>query len=95
MADGTIRVEVAYATPEKQWLVELEMAEGATAAEAVRSSGLLDRFPDLERARVGIFGEHVDRSRRLEEGDRVEIYRPLIADPKEARRKTARRRKRD
>lgn len=93
-----IVVEVAYALPEKQKIVELLVSPGTTALEAVKQSNLVDYFPDLdiENAKMGIFGqslgtkglkapaEHV-----LHTGDRVEIYRPLICDPKEVRRRRA------
>lgn len=81
-------VEVAYATPERQVVLETGVREGATALEAVRSSGILQRFAeiDLGSLDLGIFGEPVPADRVLEPGDRVEIYRPLKTDPREARR---------
>jgi len=93
MAEATIRVEVVYALPGEQALVALEVAAGTTAGEAVRRSGIPARWPDADTRCIGVFGEHVDPGRVLEDGDRVEIYRPLLADPKEARRETARRRR--
>jgi putative ubiquitin-RnfH superfamily antitoxin RatB of RatAB toxin-antitoxin module len=84
-------VQVAYATPEEQVTVAIHVPSGATVQEAIEASGLLDRFPELDLAvnRVGVFG----RLRRLEDavkaGERIEIYRPLRADPKEARRRRA------
>ena len=83
-----IKVEVAYALPDKQAIVELEVAEGTTALEAARLSGISDRFGglDLESARLGIWARVVSPAQALREGDRVEIYRPLIADPKEVRK---------
>jgi len=89
--ERTIRVEVAYATPERQWLKALDVAAGTSAGEAVRLSGIPADQPDMDVSRIGIFGEHVHHERTLEDGDRVEIYRPLIADPKEVRRERARR----
>lgn len=89
MAEETFRVEVVYAAPGEQWLVALEVTAGATAEEAVDLSGVRNRYPDLDTSRIGIFGEHVDPDQRLEDGDRVEIYRPLKADPKEVRREMA------
>jgi hypothetical protein len=88
---GTITVEVVYALPEVQTLLAFEVPEGATAAEAVRLSGILDKHPeiDLARAKIGVFGKHVKADTPLRERDRVEIYRPLIADPKEVRRQRA------
>jgi putative ubiquitin-RnfH superfamily antitoxin RatB of RatAB toxin-antitoxin module len=88
---STIRVEVAYALPEKQAIVELQVAEGTTALEAARQSGLAERFGgiDLENAKLGIYAKVVSPKQVLREGDRVEIYRPLIADPKEVRKARA------
>jgi len=90
MPDGTIVVEVVYARPERQELVELEVPAGTTAGEAVRRSGLAGEGGETQPGDIGIFGEHVEVDRKLEDGDRVEIYRPLIADPKEVRRELAR-----
>jgi putative ubiquitin-RnfH superfamily antitoxin RatB of RatAB toxin-antitoxin module len=86
-----MRVEVAYAEPAEQALIGLELAEGSRAEDAIRLSGLLERFPaiDLDRNRIGIFGKVCGLDRILAEGDRVEIYRPLLADPKDARRSRA------
>lgn len=91
MADKTIRVEVAYATLREQVILELPVAPGITAREAVERSGILQRFPeiDLARNKLGIFGKATKLDAKLSEGDRVEIYRPLIADPKEQRKKRA------
>ena len=90
----TMRVEVAYALPAEQAIVSLEVADGATAEAALRQSGLLERFPgiDLEVNQVGVFGKLCGLSQVLRPGDRVEIYRPLIADPPQARRQRAARR---
>lgn len=86
-----MKVEVAYAKPEVQALVPLEVPEGATAEAALRASGLLEKFPeiDLYIQRIGIFGKPCPLDHPLRPGDRVEIYRPLWADPKEARRSRA------
>lgn len=86
-----ISVEVAYALPQVQTLLALEVPAGTTAREAVRLSGILEKHPeiDLEHAKLGIFGKHIKPELTLREGDRVEIYRPLIADPKEVRRQRA------
>ena len=91
----TIRVEVAYALPEKQAIAELEVVEGTTALEAARKSGLAERFEgiDLDNAKLGIYAKVVSPTQVLREGDRVEIYRPLIADPKEVRKARAARAK--
>lgn len=87
-------VEVAYATPSRQEVIELTVRPGASVEQVIRESGLLERFPeiDLARSRVGIFGEIAGLRDPVHDGDRVEIYRPLLADPKEARRRRAERR---
>jgi len=86
-----ITVEVVHARPEKQALLTVEVPTGATVLDAIELSGIREEFAGLEvdPARVGIFGQKARLDDILREGDRVEIYRPLIADPKEARRKRA------
>lgn len=86
-----IPVEVAYALPEKQEIVMLEVSPGTTAREAVLESGLTKHFPglDLAAAKLGIFGKSIKDKQVLRAGDRVEIYRELIADPKEVRKRRA------
>jgi putative ubiquitin-RnfH superfamily antitoxin RatB of RatAB toxin-antitoxin module len=86
-----IRVEVVYATPERQELVALEIPASSTLEDAVKQSGLAGMFDDfeLDPSRVGIFGKKSTLDQVLRDGDRVEIYRPLIADPKEVRRQRA------
>ena len=89
MADEPfIDVEVAYATPDCQVIVPLRLSAGIPAGEAVRRSGLLERFPELDSRKlsIGVFGNPVPPCAPLAQGDRVEIYRPLQVDPKEARR---------
>jgi hypothetical protein len=83
------RVEVVYATPSRQEVIELTVQPGASVEQVIRESGLLERFPgiDLARSRVGIFGEIAGLQDPVHDGDRVEIYRPLLVDPKEARRR--------
>ena len=90
-AEGTWRVEVAYAAPSRQEVIEVAVSPGATVEQAIRESGLLERFPEIDLAsqRVGVFGERVQLHDPVRDGDRVEIYRPLIADPKQARRERA------
>ncbi len=87
----TIRVEVAYALAEKQTILTLDVPAGTTALEAAQRSGITGKFPDidLENAKLGIFATVVSPKQVLQEGDRVEIYRPLIADPKEVRKARA------
>lgn len=90
-----INVEVAYALPDKQSIVKVEVAEGTSAIDTVNQSGITNQFEDidLENARLGIFGKVIANTQVLKEGDRVEIYRPLIADPKEVRKARAARAK--
>lgn len=92
---GRIQVEVAYALPDKQAILALEVAAGTTALEAAQQSGVVDKFEgiDLDNAKMGIFGKVVAPTQVLQPGDRVEIYRPLIADPKEVRKARAARAK--
>ena len=87
-----IRVEVAYATPDKQVLLSLEVPQGCTVAEAIGLSGIREEFPEMEQdpKAVGVFSKKVALDDELREGDRVEIYRPLLADPKEMRKQRAR-----
>ncbi len=89
-----ITVEVAYALPERQRIVALEVKPGCTAYEAVLQSGILKEFPEIdpEQADMGIFSHNLDgkslplpKEYQLKPGDRVEIYRPLLLDPKQAR----------
>ena len=84
-------VEVAYALPDKQSLVSLEVEEGTTIKEAIEASGVLDTYDqiDLTRDKVGIFSKFATLDTVLREKDRVEIYRPLIADPKKVRKERA------
>ena len=91
MSDEKIKIELVYALPAEQTLLKLEVPRGATIAEAVRLSGILDKYPeiDLEKGKFGIFGKLSKTDVVLREKDRIEIYRPLIADPKEVRRKRA------
>ena len=86
-----ISVEVAYATAEAQVIVPLQAHPGITVEEAIRRSRIQERFAeiDLTRQKVGIFSRPVELTQRLRHKDRVEIYRPLIADPKERRRRRA------
>jgi uncharacterized protein len=89
MAD--IRVQVCYARPDRQFLLELNVPDGTTLQAAVERSGLLGQASeiDLDKCKVGIHGKAKPLDTVLRENDRVEIYRPLIADPKESRRRRA------
>lgn len=86
-----IRVQVAYALPERQDIVTVELVAGATAQQAIEASGLLQKYPDIDLAKnkLGIFSRLVKGDQALRDRDRVEIYRALIADPKEVRRQRA------
>lgn len=88
-----IAVEVVYALPEKQYLYTVSVEEGATVEEAIKASGLLDIRSDIDLARnkVGVFSRPVKLADEVHPGDRIEIYRPLLADPKELRRQRAER----
>lgn len=91
MAEPLIDIEVAYAKPEQQVIVTLTLPEGATVEQAIKASGLLNRFPEIDATdiKAGIFGCVCKLDQTLKQGDRVEIYRPLLHDPKEARRQRA------
>lgn len=86
-----IVVEVAYALPEKQYLQRVTLEDGATVEQAIQASGLLSLRTDIDLARnkVGIFSRPAKLQDTVQDGDRVEIYRPLTADPKELRRMRA------
>lgn len=90
MADS-IHIEVAYARPDRQEIVELKLPPGSSLQQAVEASGLLQRHPEIElaKAKVGIYGKLARLDSALRDKDRVEIYRPLIADPKEVRKQRA------
>lgn len=89
-----MKVEVVYALPDGADVVIVEVATGASLREAVAASGLLERHPEIDPERVGVFGDARDADSIAAEGDRVELYRTLLQDPKEARRTRARRSKR-
>ena len=86
-----IAVEVAYAIPQKQIIMECEVVAGSSARTVVLGSGIDNHFPEIELAGcdLGVFGKAVADDYELVAGDRIEIYRPLIADPKEVRRERA------
>jgi len=87
--DNTIRIEVAYARPDKQKIVELEVSTGTTVFDAAKQSGLEVQFDeiDYDSIHMGIFGKMIKKPREeiLRAGDRIELYRPLLIDPKQAR----------
>ena len=86
-----LRVEVVYAQPGRAWCVQLLLPEGTTAAEAIARSGLQDAVPGFDRAALtcAVFGKPIGEQALLRDGDRLELLRPLIADPKLARRRRA------
>lgn len=86
-----INVEVVLAMPSRQELLSLQLASGSSVADAIEQSGVLELFDgfELDPSRVGIFGRKAAMDDILRDGDRIEIYRPLIADPKESRRQRA------
>ena len=86
-----INVEVVYALAETQELARLSLPQGSTALQAVEASGLLTKYPeiDLKRNKIGVYAKLAKADTVLRDRDRVEIYRPLLADPKEVRKKRA------
>lgn len=91
MAETSIEIEVVYARPGQQELIHLKLPEGATLQQALEASGLLQKHPeiDLVKGKFGIFGKLSRLDAGLRQRDRVEVYRPLIADPKEVRKQRA------
>lgn len=90
---NSLQVEVVYATAEQQWLLPVDVAPGTSLREAVRLSGIAGQVPglDIEACPLGIFGKLVSEAAQqvVAEGDRIELYRPLLADPKEVRKQRA------
>ncbi len=86
-----MKIEVAYALPDEQMIIPLQVEPGVTVEQAIRLSGIMEKHPeiDLTENKVGVFGKICKPDTELREQDRVEIYRKLIADPKESRRKRA------
>lgn len=86
-----INIEITYALPERYYLKSFQVDEGITVQTAITQSGILSQFPaiDLSTNKIGIFSRPIKLTDVLKEGDRIEIYRPLLADPKEIRRKRA------
>jgi putative ubiquitin-RnfH superfamily antitoxin RatB of RatAB toxin-antitoxin module len=86
-----MRIEVVYAHPEAPCCISLSLPAGATVEQALNLSGILNRCPEIDLAcnKVGIFGQIASLKQLLAPGDRVEVYRPLLTDPKEIRRRRA------
>ncbi len=91
MVDQLLHVEVAYAEPDRQRVLGIDIAAGSTLEQAIRASGILTEFPgiDLATHKVGVFGTVCSLQQPLQQGDRVEIYRSLLMDPREHRRQRA------
>lgn len=91
MTHEWINVEVVYALPDRQYLLPLDLPTGSTVKQAIQASGILElrKDIDLDQQKVGLYGKLTKLEAILHSGDRVEIYRPLIADPKELRRQRA------
>ncbi|MFC0170196.1 RnfH family protein [Pseudoduganella danionis] len=89
MANDALNIEVCYASDDVQFLQALQVPAGSTIAEAIAASGLQQRLPqlDLQALQVGIYAKKKTLDTVLREHDRIELYRPLIADPKHARRR--------
>ncbi|MDR2015366.1 MAG: RnfH family protein [Azoarcus sp.] len=87
----SIKLEVTYAKPERQEVVTVKLSTGSTLQQAIEASGLLERYPeiDLAKAKIGVYGKLSRMDAVARDRDRVEIYRPLIADPKEVRKQRA------
>ncbi|MCW8090228.1 RnfH family protein [Alteromonas sp. ASW11-130] len=86
-----IKVEVAYALPDRQSIVEVSIAKGATVEEVIKLSNIQTLYPeiDLNQQKIGVWSRVAKLQDEVKDGDRIEIYRPLIADPKEVRKRRA------
>lgn len=91
MAKEKTHIEIAYATPQQQVIVECDVEQDASPRDAVIQSDIDQFFPEIDKqlCDIGIFGKAIRPDHKLENGDRIEIYRPLIADPKEVRKRRA------
>ncbi|MDH5649698.1 MAG: RnfH family protein [Gammaproteobacteria bacterium] len=91
MTAGRIDIEIAYARSDIQLVIPLSLTVGVCARDAIEQSGLLNRFKDIDLSNItiGIFGKRVDKDYIVKDGDRIEIYRPLTIDPKQARKHRA------
>ena len=90
--EAKISVDVVYPLPREQYLIHVELPQGSTVADAIRESRIEEKYPEIDLAvmKTGIYGKLAKLDAVLHPGDRVEIYRPLIADPKEIRKQRAR-----
>ena len=91
MDERLLLIEVAYAQADEQVVLELKMPDGSNVEQAIAASGIFAQYPEtsLDQNEVGVFGKVCSKKQHLKTGDRIEIYRPLICDPKEARRTRA------
>lgn len=91
MTSETLTIEVAYALPTKQQIVTVDVAVGTSALDAVKQSTITKVFPDIDvkNMKMGVFGKSIKANYELKAGDRIEIYRPLISDPKATRKARA------
>lgn len=94
-SETSLRIQVVYALPDRQAVVATVCPPGTTVADAIRACGILAQFPEIDLGRnpVGIFGERVTLDTPVADADRIEIYRPLVIDPKTVRRARTRRRR--
>ena len=90
-AEKKVNIELVYALPEQQTLLSFSVPEGTTLAQAIDLSGIQDHYPELmlDTMKAGLFGKVAPRTQVMREKDRIELYRPLIADPKEVRKQRA------
>ncbi|WP_092486237.1 RnfH family protein [Candidatus Ichthyocystis hellenicum] len=88
MSTESLNVKMVYALREEAVIISLSVPVGSTIEDVIKMSGILDRFPeiDLDQQKVGVYGRLSDLSAAVHDGDRVEIYRPILVDPKEVRR---------
>lgn len=89
MANSSIPVEILYITPEQQWRRQLNLPEGSTVEQALATSQVYDELPETQELAVGVYGEQVSMTRQLQPFDRIELYRKLVFDPMESRRRRA------
>ena len=91
MSKAFIEAEVAFARPDKQLIISIKLTEGSTVQQAINESGIFEQFPeiDLVKMGVGVFNKACELDKIIEQGDRVEIYRPLLQNPMDARRRRA------
>ena len=84
-----MKISVAYTNPMRKCWLKIDVPDECTALDAIRASGILDQFPeiDIENQKIGVYGKVIKPDALIKEGDRVEIYRPITADPKTVKRR--------